>query len=96
LGDASVPFNLTAYANSISGRGDQALPVFSEAELARTGRFGERRQYRRGERLFAAGERAPGIFVVLKGTLTMRQRDGLGHVVPIVRHGPGQFTGEVA
>jgi thioredoxin reductase (NADPH) len=91
-----LPSDLTPYANSILGRGDQALPVFSEAELARIGRFGERRQYRRGERLFAAGERAPGMYVVLKGTLTMRQRDGLGRVVPIVRHGPGQFTGEVA
>jgi thioredoxin reductase (NADPH) len=91
-----LPSDLTPYASSISGRDDQALPVFSEAELARIGRLGERRQYRRGERLFAAGERAPGMFVVLKGTLTMSQRDGLGHVVPIVRHGPGQFTGEVA
>jgi thioredoxin reductase (NADPH) len=91
-----LPSDLTPYASSISGRDDQALPVFSEAELARIGRFGERRQYRRGERLFASGERAPGMFVVLKGTLTMSQRDGLGHVVPIVRHGPGQFTGEVA
>jgi thioredoxin reductase (NADPH) len=36
------------------------------------------------------------MFVVLKGPLTMTRRDGLGHVVPIVRHGPGQFTGEVA
>jgi thioredoxin reductase (NADPH) len=36
------------------------------------------------------------MFVVLKGTLAASQRDGLGHVVPIVRHGPGQFTGEVA
>jgi thioredoxin reductase (NADPH) len=86
----------TPYANTISGRGDQALPVFSDAELARIGRFGERRHYRRGERLFAAGEQAPGMFVVLKGTVTMKQRDGLGHVVPIVHHGPGQFTGEVA
>jgi hypothetical protein len=36
------------------------------------------------------------MLVVLKGTLTMSQHDGLGRVVPIVRHGPGQFTGEVA
>jgi thioredoxin reductase (NADPH) len=51
---------------------------------------------RRGERLFAAGERAVGIFVVLKRTLTMSLRDGFGRVVPVVRHGPGQFTGEIA
>jgi thioredoxin reductase (NADPH) len=87
---------LSPYANTISGRVGQALPVLSEAEIARIERFGERRQYRRGERLLRAGGRAPGMFVLLKGTLTASQRDGLGHVVPIVRHGPGQFTGEVA
>jgi thioredoxin reductase (NADPH) len=86
----------TPYENIIGGRRDQALPVLGEADLLRIARFGERRQYRRGERLFVAGERAPGMFVVLKGALSMSQRDGLGHVVLIVRHGPGQFTGEVA
>jgi thioredoxin reductase (NADPH) len=86
----------TPYTTSISGRHDQAFPVLSETEISRIARFGEHRQYRRGERLFTAGEPAPGIFVVLKGTLTMTQRDGVGHLVPIVRHGPGQFTGEVA
>jgi thioredoxin reductase (NADPH) len=86
----------TPYTSSISGRHDQAFPVLSETEISRIARFGEHRQYRRGERLFTTGEPPPGIFVVLKGTLTMTQRDGLGHLVPIVRHGPGQFTGEVA
>jgi thioredoxin reductase (NADPH) len=87
---------LTPYSSSISGRRDQAFPVLNDAEIARITRFGECRHYRRGDRLFTAGERAPGIFVVLKGTLTMSVRDGLGHVLPIVRHRPGQFTGEVA
>src|SRR3989442_561481 len=36
------------------------------------------------------------MFVVLKGLVTISQRDGLGHVVPIVRQGPGQFLAEVA
>jgi thioredoxin reductase (NADPH) len=70
--------------------------MLSEAELSRIAPFGERRHYRRGERLLAAGERSPGIIVVLKGALTLSQRDGLGDVVPIVRHGPGHFAGEVA
>ena len=87
---------LPPYASNFSGRQDQFLPVLSEAEISHIERFGEHRKYRRGERLFAAGERAPGIFVVLKGTLTMSLRDGLGCVVPVVRHGPGQFTGEIA
>jgi thioredoxin reductase (NADPH) len=84
------------YENIIAGRRDQALPVLSEADISRIERFGERRQYRRGERLFAAGEQAPGMFVVLKGALTMTVRDGLGRAAQVVRHGPGQFTGEVA
>lgn len=93
---ASSDSLLSAYSTSISGRRDQAFPVLTEVEISRVARFGEPRRYRRGERLFAAGERAPGMFVVRKGALTMSQRDGLGHVMPIVRHGPGQFSGEVA
>ena len=87
---------MTPYEKVIGGRGDQAFPVLSEADLSRIERFGERRRYRRGERLFAAGERTPGMFVVLKGALTMTARDGLGRTAQVVRHGPGQFTGEVA
>jgi thioredoxin reductase (NADPH) len=87
---------LSPYADTLSGRLDQALPVLGEAEIARIARFGERRHYRRGERLLTAGERTPGMFVVLKGTLTATQRDGLGRVATIVSHQPGQFTGEVA
>ena len=36
------------------------------------------------------------MFLVLKGALTMTARDGLGRTAQVVRHGPGQFTGEVA
>jgi thioredoxin reductase (NADPH) len=35
------------------------------------------------------------MFVVLNGVLAVSQRDGLGHVTPVVRHGPGHFMGEV-
>ncbi len=59
-------------------------------------RFGTVHHYPRGTRLFAAGEPAPGMFVVLQGALALSQRDGLGHVVPIARLAPGEFAGEVA
>jgi thioredoxin reductase (NADPH) len=72
------------------------FPVLTEPEIARIGRFGTVRRYQRGDRLFAAGEPGPGMFVVLKGVLMLSQRDGLGHVVPIGSHGPGEFSGEVA
>jgi thioredoxin reductase (NADPH) len=72
------------------------FPVLTEPEIARIGRFGTVRRYARGDRLFAAGEPGPGMFVVLKGVMAMSQRDGLGHVVPIGSHGAGEFSGEVA
>jgi thioredoxin reductase (NADPH) len=72
------------------------FPVLTEPEIARIGRFGTVRRYKRGDRLFAAGEPGPGMFVVLKGVMALSQRDGLGHVVPIGSHGPGEFSGEVA
>ena len=71
------------------------FPVLTESEIARISRFGSVRRYPRGARLFAAGEPGPGMFVVLKGVVAISQRDGLGHVVPVVRLGPGEFRGEV-
>src|SRR5947199_7015702 len=72
------------------------FPVLTEPEIARIGRFGTVRRCARGDHLFAAGEPGPGMFVVLKGVMAMSQRDGLGHVVPIGNHGPGEFSGEVS
>ncbi|MEO8136894.1 MAG: FAD-dependent oxidoreductase, partial [Betaproteobacteria bacterium] len=73
----------------------QMFPVLTEQEIARISRFGTVVRYPRGSRLFAAGEKSPGMFVLLKGIVAISQRDGLGHVVPIVREGPGEFLAEV-
>jgi thioredoxin reductase (NADPH) len=72
------------------------FPVLTEPEIARISRFGTVRRYERGARLFAAGEPGPGMFVVLKGVVAISQRDGMGHVVPIVRQGRGEFSAEIA
>jgi thioredoxin reductase (NADPH) len=72
-----------------SSRLHQTFPVLSDTEIARIARFGSVQQFARGTRLFTAGETAPGMFVLLKGIVTVTQRDGLGHVVPVVRQGPG-------
>ena len=77
-------------------RRDQMFPVLTDAELERVSRFGEVRRFARGARLFAAGESTPGMFVVLAGRVTISQRDGLGQRVPVVTHGRGQFSGEIA
>src|SRR5579871_1418576 len=94
--DDELP-DLTDYQSGISGRRDQAFPVLGESEITRLARFGEIRQFPRGTRLFTAGEPIPGMFVVLKGRVALTQRDGLGHVLPVVQYRQrGQFTGEVA
>jgi thioredoxin reductase (NADPH) len=79
----------------IRTRRHQIFPVLGEGELARICPFGTLRHFAKGERLFAAGEPGPGMFVVLKGVLAINQRDGLGHVIPITRLGPGEFSAEV-
>ena len=35
------------------------------------------------------------MFVVLKGHVAITQRDGLGHVTPLIDQGPGQFLAEL-
>src|SRR5438477_8136408 len=77
-------------------RRHQMFPALTDAEIARIKRFGTVQRYPRGARLFAAGEPGPGMFVVLKGLVSITQRDGLRRVVPIAQQGPGQFLAEVA
>jgi thioredoxin reductase (NADPH) len=85
----------TSNSSSFDNRLHQAFPVLSDAEVARVARFGTVQRFARGERLFTAGETSPGMFVLLRGVVAVTQRDGLGHVVPIVRQGPGEFLAEV-
>jgi len=82
--------------SALASRRHQMFPQLTDAEIARISRFGTLRRYARGERLFAAGAPGPGMFVVLNGAVAISQRDGLGHVMPIVSQGPGQFIAEVS
>ena len=58
-------------------------------------RFGELRSYKDGEMLFETGKPGPGMFVMLSGHVAITQRDGLGHVTPVIDQGPGQFLAEI-
>ena len=75
-------------------RYQETFPTLTAVEIDRLRRYGSLREYSNGEKLFEAGKLSPGMFVVLKGVLSIVQRDGLGHVNPIVEQGPGQFTAE--
>jgi len=76
-------------------RHEQTFPALTPQEIERMRRFGELRTYRHGEALFETGKVGPGMFVVLSGTAAITQRDGLGHVTPVIDQGPGQFLAEI-
>jgi len=76
-------------------RHEQTFPALTHSEIARMRRFGELRHYKDGEALFETGEPGPGMFVVLSGHVAITQRDGLGHVTPVIDQGPGQFLAEL-
>jgi thioredoxin reductase (NADPH) len=75
---------------------EQTFPTLTALEIARMRRFGEVRSYKHGERLFETGKPGPGMFVVLSGHVAISQRDGLGHVTPVIDQGPGQFLAEIS
>jgi thioredoxin reductase (NADPH) len=76
-------------------RHEQTFPALTPQEIARMRRFAEVRNYKDGEKLFETGKPGPGMFIVLSGHVTITQRDGLGHVTPIIDQGPGQFLAEI-
>jgi thioredoxin reductase (NADPH) len=85
----------TASHSAMHPRHDQTFPTLTAAEIERLRRFGATRHYKDGECLFETGKIGPGMFVILSGHVAITQRDGLGHVTPVVEQGPGQFLAEV-
>src|ERR1700687_5794100 len=80
---------------TIDTRREQMFPKLEPCEIDRLRRFGQVRRYRPGEALFVTGEVAPGMFVLIKGSVRVIRRDALGHSAPIVKQGPGEFVAEV-
>jgi thioredoxin reductase (NADPH) len=81
--------------STLETRRDQMFPKLRMEEIDRLRRFDEVRHYATGELLLVTGEPSPSMFVLIKGTVAVSARDGLGHVVPIVEEGPGEFLAEV-
>jgi thioredoxin reductase (NADPH) len=83
--------------NPIFGaRRDQAFPTLAQADIDRMRRFGEASFYAAGENIVTAGDVAPGLIVVLSGSVDITQDGGLGRLETIATHGPGSFVGELA
>ncbi len=76
-------------------RYDQTFPTLTAAEIERLRRFGTVRSHPDGAYLFRAGTPSSGMLVVLSGSVAISNHDGLGHVLPMIEQGPGQFVGEI-
>jgi thioredoxin reductase (NADPH) len=79
----------------LDARRGQAFFALTPAEIERTRRFGTARHYADGDRLFEIGKPSAGMHVLISGHVCITGRDGHGHDLPVVEHGPGSFTGEL-
>jgi len=76
-------------------RHEQTFPALTPQEIERMRRFGTIARYKNGDKLFETGKPGRGMFVLLSGHVAITQRDGLGHVTPVIDQGPGQFLAEI-
>jgi thioredoxin reductase (NADPH) len=81
--------------STIDRRREQMFPKLAPQEIDQLRRFGKIQHHRAGEALFVTGEIARGMYVLIKGSVRVVRRDLLGHSVPIVEQGPGEFVAEV-
>ena len=81
--------------STIDTRREQMFPKLEPREIDRLRRFGDVRRYSAGEALFVTGEIAPGMVVLIKGSVRVTRRDPLGHHAPIAEQGAGEFVAEV-
>ena len=83
-------------AASAFPRHEQTFPALTPQEIARMRRFGEISAITRmakGCSRPASPDRACSS--MLSGHVAITQRDGLGHVTPVIDQGPGQFLAEI-
>jgi thioredoxin reductase (NADPH) len=80
---------------SLESRREQMCPKLAPAEITRLRRFGTLRTWQPGELLFEPNRPGTGMFVLLRGHILTTRKNGLGIEMPIIKAGPGDFTGEV-
>jgi thioredoxin reductase (NADPH) len=77
-------------------RHDQIFPVLDSLEIERVRRFGKTRSFTAGEALVTSGQVAPGLMVLLAGTVAVTEHGYLANPKPILIHSAGNFMGELA
>ena len=94
--DPATESKTAGSAAAVFPRLEQTFPTLTPQEMARMRRFGDVRFYTAGERLMTAGQVAPGLLVVLAGSVAVTEHDHLDVHLPIVTYGEGDFMGELA
>ena len=64
--------------STIDTRREQMFPKLEPREIDRLRRFGEVRRYAAGEALFVTGDIAPGMFVLIKGSVRVDPTRSVG------------------
>ena len=84
--------------STIDTRRDQMYPVLDAAQIEVARRFasGPARDFAPGEVIFAIGQRVSSSWLVLKGAIEVRRRDGLDRAAAVMTERPGQFSGELS
>ena len=72
-----------------------AFPRLSDQQMQCISAIAKTRTLADGESLWAVGDRAASLFVVLQGAVDIRQPLPNGKTRLIVTHGPGGFTGDI-
>lgn len=75
-------------------RREATFPTLSPQQVQRLLQCGHRRLTTVGEIVFDQGDPTPNFFIILEGELEIVQPGPGGSELPVVIHGPGQFTGE--
>ena len=75
-------------------RREATFPTLGPQQVHRLLQCGRRRLTKVGEIVFDQGDPTPNFFIVLEGELEIVQPGPGGAELPVVIHGPGQFTGE--
>lgn len=61
--------------STIDPRDEHVFPKLTPQEIDRLRRFGEVRRYAPGDALFVTGDVAPGMYVLIKGSVRVTRRD---------------------
>jgi thioredoxin reductase (NADPH) len=92
---AVAPSVFSGLPAHLEQRREQIFPQLNGAEIDRLRRFGKTRTWQASEFLFQAGKPGPGMFVILRGRVSITRKNALTANAPIVEHAAGQFIAEV-